>query len=393
MPRFPTTSGAAEGIPASTFEAFATKLKQKSAEDDFAPLHLGDTYPLPPEPARRLDWDDADLHRYGPITGPPTLREASAADLTARGLPVSAADVFITPGATGGLDLAVNAALSAGDEALVLTPSWPLILGVLQRHGCTPIQVDVDPSGVLPADPAALRAVIEAARTERTCAIYLCNPNNPAGFVYSPAHLAVIADLAEAHGWWILYDAVYADMSWGQEQHLAFAAQPGVRERTCVVTSYSKAFGLAGQRVGVLVAPPALQHLIPRLQTHSTYHGARIGQAMALACLQNDPAGARAVRVEIARTGATLVAEHLTGVVPFAPAQAGAFVLLDLRALAPDDAGGLAVLDRALDASVSLAPGIAFGERFGRFARLCYTACPPERLVSGLERLKDVLRA
>jgi len=392
VPAFPRTSAHARSIRASTFEAFAAKLRAKAQEPGFAPLHLGDVHLLPPPSARALNLDDPSLHRYGPVTGEPALREAGAADLSRFGLSgVDPADVFVCAGATGGLDLALNATCEPGDEVLVLTPTWPLILGLLQRRGCTPVQVDVDPSGWLTDDPAPLREALVAALSERTVGISLCNPNNPGGFIYGREHLAVVAELARAHDLWIYYDAVYVDLTFGEERVLGFVQGP-VAERTFVVTSFSKSFGLAGHRVGLLTSPPAARDLIPRLQTHSTYHAASIGQRMALAALGGNHAKERERRLRVARMGARLASEFLRGAVDFHAPAGGAFLLLDLRERAADEAELLALLDRCLDAGVSLAPGSAFGDRFGRFARLCFTATPPDLLIEGVKRVRAVLR-
>jgi aspartate aminotransferase len=404
MPRFPALSPHAQQIRHGTFVAFQAKLRAQAAAGNLIPLHLGDTYPLPPEASRRIDLDQPGLHRYGPVTGDPALRDAAAADL--QGLGLTSADperTFITPGSTGALDMALNAVTQPGDEVLVLTPSWPLIFGLCHRRGVDPVQVDVDPSGWLP-EPELLGQRVAAAVSERTVGLYFCHPNNPCGFVYSPAHLRALAAVAREHGLWVVVDAVYADMVFAEAEPLSPLAAvqaelvDSLAERVLVASSYSKSFGLAGHRVGTLVAPPTAAdaelgpaELIPRLITHSVYHAGRAAQAMALAALRGDAGGERALRRDVARAGAALVEERLGGVVPFRPALAGAFVFLDLRGRAADADALLALLDRCLDRGVSLAPGGSFGEGFGRFARLCFTATPPEELAEGLDRLRGVL--
>jgi aspartate/methionine/tyrosine aminotransferase len=392
VPRTPQPSPHTQAIRANTFVAFQARLREVAASGDLIPLHLGDTYLLPPEAARRIDLDDADLHRYGPVGGDEALRALAAADMQRLGLETSAERVFVSAGSTGGLDLSLNAVLAPGDEVLVLTPSWPLIFGLLQRRGCVPVEVDVDPSGWLPDDAATLAERVAAAITPRTCGIYFCDPNNPAGFVYGEAHHAALAGLAREHGLWLFHDAVYADLVFGVERPRPFAAlDADLQARTFVLMSYSKSLGLAGHRVGAVSVPPAIAPLFPRLTTHSTYHCSRSAQRMAIAALEADDAAEdRAARCAMARDGAALVDATLTAV-PFHRAQAGAFVLLDLRERAADDEAGLALLSRCLDVGVSLAPGTAFGASWGRFARLCYTATPPEQLEEGLRRLQGVL--
>ncbi len=397
MPRFPARSRHTEALRASTFAAFASELARRQRDPGFVPLHLGDTALLPPLPARRIDLDDLALHRYGPVAGDPELRAAGAEDLARLGLAVPVEQVFVTPGATGALDVAISAVLDPGDEVLVCTPSWPLILGILQRRGCVPVEVDVDASGLLPADAALLEARLEAALTPRTAALYLCDPNNPVGFVYGPAHLAAIRAVAERHDLWLLYDAVYADFPLqplAQPARLALPAAAAAR--TFAVTSFSKSLGLAGQRVGLLAAPPAAVDLIPRALTHSTYHAGTLAQRMALAALRDPDAPAeRARRQEAARRGAertlALLDEAGLADLAVAPPAAGTFVFLDLRERCPDEAAVLALLRRCLEAGVSLAPGAAFGASFALFARLCFTATELDALAEGVRRVARAL--
>lgn len=396
MPRVPHRSRLAQSVRASTFEAFAGKLRARAAAGELIPLHLGDTALPPPLAARRVDPDQPDVHRYGPIAGDPDLRAAIARDLEPLGLAVGPEAVFVAPGATGGLDLAAQAVLEPGDDAIVLAPSWPLTFGLLQRLGCGVLEVDVDPSGWLPPDPALLRARLEAALTPRTAGLYLCDPNNPVGFVYGPAHRAVISAFAREHDLWVFWDAVYSDLVWGappEERRLERLGRE-LADRAFFLFSYSKRFSLAGHRVGALVAPPAVRELIPRLLTHTTYHTGRWAQRLVMASLQLDPAAATAerdARWTLARSGAALVGEALGGVVPHHAPLAGTFVFLDLRERAPDEAAALGLLERCLDAGVALAPGSAFGSRFRRFARLCYTATAPDQLAEGLRRIRPIL--
>ena len=390
MPAFPELSPHALSIRKSTFEAFAKRLRVRRGNPGFVPLHLGDVYLPPPLAARQISLDDTLLHDYGPIPGDASLREAAAADLAQFGLEVGANEVFVTAGATGGLDLALNATLGPGDEVLVLTPTWPLLFGLLQRRGCVPVEVDVDPSGWLPDDPTTLIERLKAAITDRTCGVAFCNPNNPAGFVYSDAQLQAIAELAKANDLWIYYDAVYMDLDFEKNKTLAFVQQN--RDRVFAVTSFSKSFGLAGHRVGLLVSPPgAPQEQIPTLQSHSTYHAGNMGQRMALASLRADAADERAKRLDIARAGAEQVVEVLGDCVALRAPKGGAFVFLDLRARTKTAADTLAFLGACLERDVSLAPGSAFGMNFCRFARVCTTATPPDQLEEGLARIREVL--
>ncbi|HBP21799.1 MAG TPA: hypothetical protein DEA08_28945 [Planctomycetes bacterium] len=392
MPGYPHLAPRVGTLRPSPFAAFADRIARAQRDPEFVPLHLGDTYPLPPEAARRVVIDEPSLHRYGPVGGDLELREAGAADLRQLGLSwAETATTFVTPGATGGLDVACATLFAPGDEVIVLTPSWPLIFGILTRHGATLVQTPVSESGALP-EPSALAARVEAALTDKSAGLYLCNPNNPVGFTYSAEHLAALCELVVSRGLWFVCDSVYTDLLPDLSIKPLAALPESLAERTSVVTSYSKSLGLAGHRVGLLSAAPAVAAKAAAMQTFTTYHPSRIGQAMALASLQRDAAESRAGRSALVKEGIELTLQHLRGVVPLvAEPEGGAFVFLDLRERAADGDALLQLLLDCMDQGVSLAPGEAFGDDFARFARLCYTAVPPERLRVGLERLAQLL--
>lgn len=391
MPRYPQPSPHAAAVPISTFSAFAARLSAAQQDPDFVPLHLGDTYPLPPAAARAVDLDDPALHRYGPVTGQAALRDAGARDLAGLGLAWSSPErTFVTPGATGGLDVALDATLAPGDRVLILTPTWPLIFGLVARRGAEPVQVPISEAGTLPS-PEELRGRLAAQLCERTVGIAFVNPNNPGGFAYTPAHLEVIAALAAEHELWVYCDAVYADMVYAPERRVLAELPASLAERTFVVSSYSKSFGLAGQRVGLLHAPEACEGLPARLLTHTCYHTGNLAQAMALASLEDDPAAARQERVDLARAGAAQALEAIGERLPLAAPDGGAFLLLDLRERCAHGADVTRLLEQSLERGFSLAPGAPFGRDFQRFARLCFTAVRPDRLAVGLERFVTLL--
>jgi len=360
------------------------------AEDKLIPLHLGDSHLLPPLPARRIDLDQASIHRYASVPGLSPLREQIAARLSDRhGIAAERSDIFITPGSTGALSLATEALFDPGDEVIVLTPSWPLIFGILQRRGVKVVEVSVGGDGV-PDEPAAFQSRLKSAITPATAGIYFCDPNNPSGFIYSEDFLAPIAATVEEHQLWLLSDLAYLDLAFGIEGSFKpVASRPEFAARCVTAGSYSKTFALAGHRIGYLHAPSAAREPMAKLLTHSTYHASRSAQEMALACLLDGDRDQSVV--ESYAQGAAIVQSELKA--HFHKPQAGAFIFLDLRPLGvASEQDCLGFLNRCLDVGVSLTPGGVFGEDFGPFARLCYTAVSPEKLSEGLDRLNPLFR-
>jgi aspartate/methionine/tyrosine aminotransferase len=182
-------------------------------------------------------------------------------------------------------------------------------------------------------------------------------------------------------------------------EHVSIATLPDMRERTIVLHSMSKSHALAGCRVGFAVAPPPVVASGRRVSTHSAFNVSIVMQRAALAALADDafPRKAKETyrdardRAYRALSGAPVKVHRADGAtylfVDFAPA---------FEAMGPERAGArplFALLERAVDRGVLLAPGDAFGAGYDTCARLCTTAVPVERVLVGIERLVDAVDA
>lgn len=396
MPRAPTLASVARTVRASVFADLQQKIDERTARGGtLIPLQIGDTHLAPPEGARLGDvlGDDVDpdLYRYGAVTGLAALREAFAELLRGRGLGwVEGRHLLVGAGATHALFCAAKVLLEPGDEVLLFAPYWPLAPGVLRATGAVPVEVPV--SSRLYRDPSLdVRALLEEAITPRTTALYLITPNNPDGKVLAPATLEAVAAFARHHGLWVFADEVYGDFAF-DAPHTSIAALDGMAERTVTAYSFSKSHALAGARVGFIAAPEAVVTAARRVSTHTIYNVPVVSQRAALSALRGGTRWLAAAR-ERYRAARDRCVERLT--LPglrFGPADGGAYLFLDF-AERLDGRPLRALLEKAIDHGVLLAPGDAFGAGFERHARLCYTGVPEPLLEEGLARLVAAMEA
>ncbi|MDB4942600.1 MAG: Aspartate aminotransferase [Labilithrix sp.] len=401
MPRLSATSAR---IKPPVFADLQVRIEQAEARGiQLVPLHIGDTWLAPPAAAQQVlaDLDAADpaLYRYGATAGDPALRRALADLVRAYGLDVDPKDeVLIGNGGTHALFCAARVVLDQGDEVLMAAPRWPLAGGVFTS--CGAVTIDVPITQRLYEDPSLDAGALFAEHvTARTKALYVISPNNPDGKVLSRRDLESIAALAQERDLWVFSDEVYAGIVFDRE-HLSIATLPGMRERTVVLHSMSKSHALAGCRVGAAFGPASLIAPARRVAVHTSFNVAVVMQAAALAALSDVTFGARAKaayregrdRAMAALAGARGVRVH--------QAEGGTFLFLDFAAafaeLDPAACGErplLALLERAVDRGVLLAPGDAFGTGFDTCARLCTIAVPPEQVAVGVGRLRDALDA
>lgn len=381
MPRLSATAAALPApLLARLFECAA------GYDGDVIPLHIGDTHLGPPPASRfdRLGLDDAPscwLYKYGPAAGWTPLVERIAAKLAARNrLAIEPAGVQITAGATHALSCAVGAVCDPGDELLLLAPHWPLVRGIAQARAVVPVEVPFTTPLRLGADPVAL---LEAAITPRTRALYVSTPSNPDGVVLRADELAAVVAVAVRHDLWILSDEVYEDYVY-DGAHVSIASLPGAAERTITVFSFSKGYAQAGLRVGYAAGPTAVIAAMRKLVNHTVYNVPHAVQRAAMAALD---AGEGFLAETRARAQAARDRAVAALAVPTAPPAGATYLFLDLRPYGDADA----VLERIAAAGVVLAPGRGFGAAFAGWARLCFTAVDEARLAAGIARINAAL--
>jgi aspartate/methionine/tyrosine aminotransferase len=292
---------------------------------------------------------------YAPPLGFQRLREQIVSDL---GLPGAAA--LITDGAVGGLHH-ICTALTARISRLITTdPGWPWPARFVAFAGIPVTALDVysrDAGHLLTADQLA--KVIQAGSL-----IYLIDPLNPLGSSYSREQLTDITDLARESGSLVVHDCTYRHFAHGHT--LAAELYP---EGTLTTYSFSKWLGLAGLRVGAIVAEPEL--LAPLTAVPSNPLGASIqAQRAAIAGLEVKDAWLarlRAVNADNQRLVTETVRGTGLGRVLVAPSH-GNFLAIDI---ADSGWGADALCDRLLDDDVFIRSGTYQSPRFGeRFVKV-----------------------
>jgi aspartate aminotransferase len=200
---------------------------------------------------------------YGPAAGLPALREALAVREQARsGAAYDPADIIVTPGGKFALLTALMATVASGDEVLVPEPGWVSYGPCVRLCGGTPVP--------LPLLDRLAMDTLERTVTPRTKAIIINSPVNPTGRVLSEEEIAGLVDFAQRHEIWIIFDQVYCDLL-HEGGFPSPQSRAGGRERTFVVDSFSKTFGMTGWRLGSLAMPAGLSKAVLKFMQHSVY--------------------------------------------------------------------------------------------------------------------------
>jgi aspartate/methionine/tyrosine aminotransferase len=381
MPRHPHFSPSVQEIADSVYSGLAHRLA--TFQGEVFPLHVGDTWMEPPAGCRMEDLRVAEypgMHRYAAPQGMPALLDAIVERVRQRtGVPTERDNVLIATGATGALGAVAGAIVEPGDEVLLLAPHWPLITGIVRSFGGVP--VDVPFFGAVDSPETAVEAA-RARRTDRTIALYLNTPSNPAGTLIPRAWIMALVEWAAREDLWILADEVYEDYVYEGEHTYT---RPFAPDRTFAAHSFSKAYGMAGNRCGYVVGPVAAVRELRKIGMHSFYSTPTASQIAALRVLgeAGDAWVARA-REQYRETGAKVAAR--LGL----PAPLGStFLFFDVAPFL-DETGLGGFLERCVDRGLFLAPGPSFGP-YPTHVRLCFTAAPPDAIERGVEALAPLL--
>ena len=168
-------------------------------------------------------------------------------------------EVLVASGATAGLHVAAMALLNPGDEVLVFEPFYGYHVNTLKSLRIHPVLVALaEPDWHLNID--AMRAAV----TPRTRAILVNTPANPSGKIFTLPELEAVAQLAQERDLFVFTDEIYEYFVYDGARHICPAALPGMRERTIVISGFSKTYSITGWRVGYAVADarwmPAMAH-------------------------------------------------------------------------------------------------------------------------------------
>jgi aspartate aminotransferase len=223
-----------------------------------APLRLEIGEPNFPTPEHIVQAAIASLREegqtYGPPCGWPWLRQLLAEKIArVNGYRVSPANIAITVGGTGAVQLALLATVGEGDEVLLPDPGWPHYYRQLAVAGAWAVPYHLDPSNGWLPDPQELERLL----TPRTRLLIVNSPSNPTGAVYPPPLLAELLAFARRHRLYLLSDECYDEIVFeGRHVSPGSLLTPAELDeaRFIGVYSFSKTYAMTGWRLGYLVA-------------------------------------------------------------------------------------------------------------------------------------------
>lgn len=316
-----------------------------------------------------------------------TLREELAARGRALGFASEPDEIIVTSGARQALDLAARELLEPGDVAAVESPSFIGVLSSLRSTGARVVGVPVDDHGF---DVGALERVL--ARHEVKLCVLQTACHNPTGRDLSLERRARLAKLAAERNFFVLEDAVYADIRYEGESPRPL--REAIPSHTLYVNSLSKTVG-GGLRLGWIAARGPVLERIAALKLETDFHTPTLIQHIAARFLRSggyERQLERSAPFYRERRDALLAAleRHLAGEYRADPPRGGHHVWVTLTR--PLDERRL--YTEALRHGVTFTPGgVVSVERPSQASlRLSFSLLDPEQLDEGVKRLARAIR-
>ena len=287
------------------------------------------------------------------------------------------------------LSLAARAFCNDGEELMTCTPVYPPFLGVHKDAGTKLLTVDhVFCDGRWELDWEKMESVVSA----RTKIFLLCNPQNPLGRVFTADEVRRLAEFCEVHDLVLVSDEIHCDLIFDEDRTPHFSAlqlPEHLAKRTITLLSPSKTWNIAGLGYAFAIIPDdsirrkfnaAKGHTLAEINALS-YYAAEAAYKDGEPWREELIAYLRANRDELVR----FITEECDGLSVHSP-EATYLAWIDAREIGVDNPANFF----EKEAGLFLSDGAFFG--WPGYVRFNF-ACPKERMLEGLEKMKNALKA
>ncbi|MCL4150508.1 UNVERIFIED_CONTAM: hypothetical protein GTU68_058793, partial [Idotea baltica] len=213
MPRVSRRGEVQVESPIRNLVPFADKAKAEGVEI----LHLNIGQPdimTPASALQRIKHLDDTIIKYGASAGELSLRETVSKYYNDINISIKPEQIYVTTGASEAIQFALFSCFDPGDEIIIPEPFYANYLGYSQISQVTivPITSDFDKQFALP-NSDKFKSLIN----KNTKAIFLCNPGNPTGQLYSKPELQELVKLVKEHDLYLIVDEVYREFCYDSE--------------------------------------------------------------------------------------------------------------------------------------------------------------------------------
>ncbi len=284
-----TLSSFAQGLNAETaFDVLAVAQRLKAQGKDVVELQIGDSpFPTPQHAhAAGIRALQSQATHYCASLGLPRFREAIAHNYEREyGVPVTAANVVVGPGAKVFEQFFCEAFLDPGDAVLVFSPHFPTYLPNIERRGAHAVFSTLRQQHRFRPDLNEVENFLRT--TPRAKAIFLNSPHNPTGGVATAEDLRALANLIRGRNIAVFSDEPYCHMVWDGRHH-PLLAETGLSDQVVAAYTFSKSYSMSGWRIGYAISSPRIIEVLGKMINTSLSCVPPLAQWAGQAALEQD---------------------------------------------------------------------------------------------------------
>lgn len=294
-------------------------------------------------------------------------------------------EILVSVGGSEAIDVAVRAIVGEGDEVIIPQPSYVCYEPISILAGGKPVIIETKAENDFKITPDELKAAI----TPKTKALILPYPCNPTGAVMEHKDLCAIADVLRDTDIIVISDEIYSELTFTEHGHTSIAQIDGMRERTILVSGFSKAFSMTGWRLGYACGPKEIIAQMTKIHQFAIMCAPTTAQYAAIEAMSKCDNAVEDMKAEYNRRRRLMVSGfNRIGLTCREPLGAFyTFPSIKSTGLSSDE-----FCQRLLDSEhVAVVPGTAFGKGGEGFIRAsyCYSA---EHIIEALNRIERFLK-
>ncbi len=295
-------------------------------------------------------------------------------------------EIVVSSGAKNAITNALLAILNPGDDVLVPKPYWVSYPEMIKLVNANPVFIETNKENEF----KLTKDILEKSITSKTRMLFLNNPSNPTGAVYSKEELLEIANVCIKNNIYILADEIYERICYKDKFVSIASLSNDIKNITITINGFSKSFAMTGLRIGYSASNKEIAKAISTIQGHLVSHPSLTSQYIAYGALK-DCSDSINDMVDIYRSRRNKVVDILNqcNKLNYVTPDGAFYTFIDLSMVKNNlnytDSFSIEFCYKLLDEyEVAAVPGIAFG--MDDYIRISY-ACSESSFTEGLKRI------
>ena len=294
-------------------------------------------------------------------------------------------ETIVTVGGSEAIDMCIRTLVSDGDEVIIPEPCFVCYEPITLLAGGVPVIIKTRVENNFRLTPDELRRAI----TPRTKLLILPYPNNPTGAVMRREDLEGIAQVLRETNILVLSDEIYGELTYNG-QHVSIASIDGMKERTVLVSGFSKAFAMTGWRLGYACGPAEILLCMHKVHQFAIMCAPTMSQFAAIEAMKNGDDDVKRMADEYDMRRRLLVdGLQKAGLACFEPE--GAFYVfpcIKKSGLSSEQFAEKLLFEKKL----AVVPGTAFGDSGEGYIRISYSYSI-SHLAEALKRIESFMNS